>query len=71
MKTVVCAVLFQTWKKFGAAERDPPGPNPANTILSEEIFMQFVNSSEVWTTDLFRSSSCSQLFSGGSIKLVW
>ncbi|KAK7478447.1 hypothetical protein BaRGS_00030293 [Batillaria attramentaria] len=36
----------KTWKKFGAAERDPPGPNPANTILSEEIFMQFVNSSE-------------------------
>ncbi|PVD22542.1 hypothetical protein C0Q70_18358 [Pomacea canaliculata] len=36
----------KTWKKFGAAERDPPGPNPANTIISEEIFMQFVNTSE-------------------------
>ncbi|KAK7095298.1 eukaryotic translation initiation factor 3 subunit G-A-like [Littorina saxatilis] len=36
----------KTWKKFGAAERDPPGPNPSNTILSEEIFMQFVNNTD-------------------------
>merc|ERR1712170_306203 len=34
------------WKKFGAASSDPPGPNPANTIISEEIFIQFVHTKD-------------------------
>merc|ERR1712170_114074 len=34
------------WKKFGAAASDPPGPNPANTIISEEIFIQFVHTKD-------------------------
>jgi len=32
----------KSWKKFGMSSRDPPGPNPATTIISEDIFMQFV-----------------------------
>jgi len=32
------------WDKFGQASSDPPGPNTANTTMSEEIKIQFIRS---------------------------
>lgn len=32
----------KNWKKFGAAAGDAMGPNPTTTIISEDVFLQFV-----------------------------
>ncbi|XP_022917882.1 eukaryotic translation initiation factor 3 subunit G [Onthophagus taurus] len=36
----------KTWKKFGESVDDKPGPNPATTIVAEEVYMQYVTSKE-------------------------
>lgn len=38
--------LRKTWKKFGECSNDKPGPNPATTIVSEDVYMQYVTSKE-------------------------
>ena len=47
MKLVTQAVepevaLRRSWKKFGEAANDGPGPNAANTVLGEPVFLRLV-----------------------------
>jgi translation initiation factor 3 subunit G len=41
----------KAWKKFGAASGDPAGPNPANTVISEDIYLQFVHAKDLQEPD--------------------
>lgn len=36
----------KTWGKFGLASKDGSGPNPSTTIISDDVFMQFLTSKE-------------------------
>ena len=47
MKVSKSVAQRKEWKKFGEAANDPPGPNPSNTYISEEITMQFMQGKDV------------------------
>ncbi|XP_050301511.1 eukaryotic translation initiation factor 3 subunit G-like [Anthonomus grandis grandis] len=38
--------LRKLWKKFGECAGDKRGPNPATTIIGEDVYVQFVSSKE-------------------------
>lgn len=43
--------FFQNWKKFGNSEFDAPGPNVATTTVSDDVFMTFISSKEVGSSN--------------------
>jgi len=43
MRVPKAVAMRKNWKKYGAAKNDPPGPQSATTVVSEEIYMQFLS----------------------------
>lgn len=61
--------LRQMWKKFGDAVDDRgkgkngEGPDPATTLIADEVFLTLTTNKEVMTSPLLGLSNCMRLMS--------
>jgi translation initiation factor 3 subunit G len=37
----------RTWAKFGECRNDPPGPNPNNTSVTDDVYLVLTSQKEV------------------------
>jgi len=58
----------KSWKKYGAAANDGPGPQSATTVIGEEIFMQFLSLKDDKRKDVDISNSKMSGMDKGQVK---